>query len=166
MAASVLVLSAGLLAAAGPAAAATRSPVRPNQQFLGLVNGSTGVTAPVTVLVACPGPWRPGQTGHPLAGQTLEVVRPEVVVGNFGNTGPLGTSIRVLFGPPPPAGARSATSGTGIVVFWSYNKVKPIPTTLNLPCSGTSTAVFLPLPLSPPAARPAIVPITFVSPLV
>lgn len=163
--ATLVVLTAGLLGA-GPALARTApSPIRPNQQFIGLVNGSSGHAAPVTVLVACPGPLLPGETGHPLPGQTLEVVQPEVIVGNFGNTGPQGSSVRVFFGPPPPAGTPTAPAAGSDLVFQHYNVVKPIPRSLNLPCSGTSTAVFLPMPYGQPIARPALVPVTFVTPL-
>jgi hypothetical protein len=163
LASATLLAPSVLLLGVGPAGAATsRPPIRPNQQFVGLVNRSSGVASPVTVLVDCPGPLRPGQTGHPLPGQTLEVVRPEVIVGSVGNTGPHGATVRVLFGPPPPAGMPTAAAAG--LVFGHYSVPRPIPGSLNLPCSGTSTAVFLPQPFDQPGARPAIVPVTFVSP--
>ena len=62
-------------------------PIGPNQVFGALVNGSTGYPSPATIRMACFGPIRPGQTGHPLPGQTVEVFQPEVIVGHFGYTG-------------------------------------------------------------------------------
>ena len=166
LATAALVVPSALLLGVGPAGAGTaKPPIRPNQQFIGLVNGSSGRAAPVTVLVACPGPLFPGETGHPFPGQTLEVVQPDVVVGNFGSTGAHGSSIRVFFGPPPPAALPAATAAGTDLVFGHYNVVKPIPRSLNLPCSGTSTAVFLPQPFDQPNARPALVRVQFASPL-
>jgi hypothetical protein len=53
---------------AAPASAAIIDPavIGPNQYFSGVVNGHTGHA---TINMACFGPIRPGQTGHPLAGQ-------------------------------------------------------------------------------------------------
>jgi hypothetical protein len=74
--------SSGILAAAvaavtavglqaGPAQA---HPVGPKQYFTGVINGKDGnTTIPITITMNCPGPGRPGRTGHPLAGQTLAV---------------------------------------------------------------------------------------------
>ena len=45
-------------------------PIGPNQSFVGLVNGSR---SKAVIEMACFGPSRPGEYGHPLAGQTLEV---------------------------------------------------------------------------------------------
>jgi hypothetical protein len=84
------VLGAGLLAA-GTIAAATgtslvsagASPgplVGPNQLFAGFVNGNH--FSP-TVRMACFGPIRPGETGHPLAGQTFSVQLEVDVPGGF-----------------------------------------------------------------------------------
>ena len=88
-----------------PAGAAVppQGKIGPNQVFAGSVNGQTGFATPVVVRMACFGPIRPGQTGHPLAGQTLEVFRPEVIAARTGFTGPNGTSISVFFNAPPPS---------------------------------------------------------------
>src|SRR5436309_14710231 len=54
-----------------------------NQQFGGLVDGAA---ASATVRMACFGPIRPGQTGHPMASQPLAVIQ-----GPYGGyTGGLG----------------------------------------------------------------------------
>src|SRR5271165_3243871 len=45
-------------------------PIGPNQSFVGLVNGSR---SNAVIEMACFGPSQPGEYGHPLAGQTLEV---------------------------------------------------------------------------------------------
>ena len=56
---------------AGPAQA---HPLAPKQYFTGVINGKDGnTTVPITITMNCPGPGRPGRTGHPLAGQTLAV---------------------------------------------------------------------------------------------
>jgi hypothetical protein len=48
--------------------------VVPKQYFTGVINGKDGnTTTPITIRMACAGPIRPGQTGHPVAGQTLAV---------------------------------------------------------------------------------------------
>ena len=143
--------------AAAPAAAQPPfgGPIGPNQVFGGLVNGSTGDPTPATIRMGCFGPVRPGQTGHPLAGQTVEVFRPEVIMGHFGFTGSAANSIEALFGPPPPAPASPG------VVLHSYGVAMAIPTSLTLPCFGDGQVSFVPLPNSP-TARTAVVPVRFV----
>lgn len=62
----------GVVIPALPAGAANT--VGPDQFFTGVVNGVPGNTiVPITIRMACFGPIRPGQTGHPMAGQTLAV---------------------------------------------------------------------------------------------
>jgi hypothetical protein len=115
-------------------------PIRPHQPFLGLINGKDGVSGPVVINMACFGPVRPGQTGHPMAGQSVGVGQPEAIVGTFGNTGSKGTSIDAVFGP-----ATAVSSG---VAFHRYGTVA-MPTSLVLPCSGSGTVTFVALPKSP-----------------
>jgi hypothetical protein len=128
-------------------------PIRPHQPFLGLINGNDGVNGPVTINMACYGPVKPGQTGHPMAGQSVGVAQPEVIEGTFGNTGSRGTSIGAFFGAPPP------TASAGSVVFHHYGTRK-MPTSLMLPCSGSGTVTFVALPMSP-SERSFGVPVTF-----
>ena len=46
----------------------------PKQYFTGVINGKAGnTTTPITIKMACFGPVHPGETGHPMAGQTLAV---------------------------------------------------------------------------------------------
>ena len=55
-----------------PAGAAVK--VGPNQYFTGVINGRNGNTAtPIPIRMACFGPVKPGETGHPMSGQTLAV---------------------------------------------------------------------------------------------
>ncbi len=132
--------------------------VRPGQVFGGLVNASTGSPAPVTIAMGCFGPIRPGQTGHPFAGQTVEVFRPEVVQGHFGFTGSAATAIGAFFGPPPPSATPVASS---YVRLSHYGVAEAIPTSLTLPCGGAGQVTFVPLPMSP-TSRTATVAVTFV----
>ncbi|MEA2591787.1 MAG: hypothetical protein QOD62_1618 [Actinomycetota bacterium] len=79
-----VVVTLSLFAGAGGASAATPiSKILPDQQFVGLVNGYTQ-NAPIRM--ACLGPVRPGQQGHPFAGQWAEVLKAEVI-RNFGYVG-------------------------------------------------------------------------------
>ena len=64
-------------------AAGAQEAIRPNQHFIGLVNGSN--VAPV-VNTVCPGPTWPGRTGPVAGGQTMSVAR---VANGPGYTGPL-----------------------------------------------------------------------------
>lgn len=127
-------------------------PIRPHQPFVGLINNSDGIEEPVGINMACFGPVRPGQRGHPMADQSVGVGQPEATAGTFGNTGSKGTSIIAFFGTPP-------TTTTGSVTFHRYGTVK-LPTSLLLPCSGSGTVTFVALPKSP-SERSFNVPVTF-----
>ena len=63
----------------------------PHQFFTGVINGRDGNTSiPIVIGMACFGPLHPGQTGHPLGGQTLAVHRlfpPTTAADSPGNTG-------------------------------------------------------------------------------
>ena len=158
---SIFVAATSLVVVSAGAAVPPQGKVGPHQVFGGLVNGKNGVPAPAVIRMACFGPVRPGQTGHPMAGQTVEVFRPEAIVGHFGNTGAHATSIVAFFGPPPPTSA-PPTPSASTVTFYRYGVVKPIPTALVLPCGGTGTVSFVPLPQSPPTSRDATVRVSYV----
>jgi hypothetical protein len=143
------------LVATGSARAAVASPasgttgIGPNQFFRGLVNGKTGVRQPVIVRMACFGAIKPGQQGHPMAGQTLEVIPasgPADSARDVGFTGPFGNEVGAFFGALPPS--PSSSSG-GAVIFGHYGVIKPIPTSELLPCAGSGTIPFVPIPVLP-----------------
>ena len=150
-----------LMTASAGAVIPPQGAVGPHQVFGGLVNGQSGYSAPATIRMACFGPIKPGQTGHPFSGQTVEVFRPEVIVGHFGYTGSSATSIVAFFGPPPPTPVTTPPAAS-TVTFGHYGVVKAIPTSLLLPCAGTGNVYFVPLPMSPPTSKPAVVPVTYV----
>ncbi len=153
---------ATLIAVAGASAVGPiPGPVGPHQEFGALVNGQNGIAKAAPIRMACFGPVRPGQVGHPMAGQTVEVFRPEAIVGRFGFTGANAKSIVAFFGPPPPSPVASHPS-TSTVTFHRYGAVKVIPTSLRLPCAGTGNVFFVPLPMSPPTSRPATVRVRYI----
>ena len=95
-----------------------------------------------------------------MAGQSVEVFRPEVIVTHEGFTGPNGHSISVFFNGPPPSPTAAAA---GNVTFTRYGVSKRIPTSLVLPCSGTGNVYFIPFPKTPIGpATDAVVPVTYV----
>jgi hypothetical protein len=155
------VLAFGVIGATGAGGAVAVTPVAPNQYFVGVVNGRSG---PAVIRMACFGPVSPGEKGHPLAGQTLAVrdlgkVPPPPAVGDIGFTGPDGHEIGVFFGPLPPSAA--GTPAGGPVIFTHYGVTKPIPTSVLLPCSGTGSVPFVPIPVVG-GSHDAVVPVTFV----
>jgi hypothetical protein len=122
------------------AAAVTGQPIGANQAFVGRVNGSFDRA---TIKMACFGPIRQGQTGHPMSGQTLEVLSPPppIVVGPIhpGYTGASATRIvAVLRGDTPVVLAR----------FTRYFTGQAIPTNVELPCAGSGVVRFVPKPRS------------------
>ena len=159
----VVVLGAMLVGAvtlglSGVAAAAPHVRVGPDQTFRALVDGRSGRAAPVAIQMACFGPLQPGQTGHPLPGQHVEVLLGPASAAHGGFTGANGTSIGAFFGAPPPAGAPAA----GYIDLTRYGVAKVIPTSLVLPCAGSGQVIFVPLPMSPPTSRDVVVAITYV----
>src|ERR1700722_6000973 len=78
-------VSASVSATAG---AASQPKIGPHQYFEGLVNGSIGAGRPAILKVVCPGP--ESRTGHPLAGQAVEVTEPKVIHSTSGYTGKSG----------------------------------------------------------------------------
>ncbi len=153
-----------MTAAARTAGAAHK--VGPGQYFTGVINGTNGNTAiPIPIQMACFGPVKPGATGHPMGGQTLAVHQlfPPSVTGTLGRTGNDST-IGVFFGAPPPsarhgAGARAVSK---TISFVHYDRTKGLPTSLTLPCDGTGTVWFVPIPVVPPSQATAV-PVEFAS---
>ncbi len=135
--------------------------VGPKQYFTGVINGTDGnTTTPIPIQMACFGPLHPGQTGHPMSGQTLAVHQlypPASTTGSLGYTGQ-GSQIDVFFNAPPPAASAPTTTKT--VVFVRYDKPQRLPTSLTLPCAGTGTVWFSPIPVVPPS-RSASVPVEY-----
>jgi hypothetical protein len=142
---------------AAPVAAAAHGhgPIKPRQHFTAAVNGSDGASGPVVISMACFGPTQPGQTGHPFGGQTLSVQHASPHTAGAGDTGPRGASIGAFFGALPPT-----PSGSSYVLFTRYG-TQPIPTSLVLPCAGTSSVNFVPLPINP-GSQDVSVPVSFV----
>ncbi len=159
----LLATVATALPAGASGRAATGGKVGPKQYFTGVINGTDGNTAtPITINMACFGPLRPGETGHPMSGQTLAVHQlfpPSTTAGKLGYTG-TGSRIDVFFNAPPPStvGPQAATKK---VTFVRYDKPQALPISLTLPCSGTGTVWFSPIPVVPPS-RAATVPVEFV----
>jgi hypothetical protein len=152
----VLLTVAGAAAASAQAASGGR--IRPNQVFGALVNGQNGQASPVEIQMACGGPLKPGETGHPLAGQTVTVFQPEAINGTFGNTGAYGHEIGAFFGPPPPG---TLKRDGGPVIFHRYGTMN-IPTSEVLPCAGAGNVIFVPLPMSPGTEKDLAVPVVYV----
>ncbi len=152
-----------LLAIAGPAGARIYGDkVGPNQWFSAEVNGSLGLSHPVAIQMACFGPIKPGETGHPFAGQTVAVSRAVAILTTDGYTGPQGTEIGAFFGPPPP----TAPPPSGPVYFHRYGSMK-IPTSEVLPCGGSGQVTFVPIPFLPPSTgalgpKDDVVPVEYV----
>jgi hypothetical protein len=141
--------------ALGTATAAAASPalIAPHQLFLGQVNGAS---AHAVIKVGCFGPVTPGQTGHPVSGQSVDVVPalglPTEVAPGY--TGASADRVLVQFGAP-------ASFGTATVLR-AYGVKAEIPTGMELPCYGTGKVAFVPLPTSR-TARTGYVTVTYES---
>lgn len=134
-------------------------PVDENQFFRGLVNGQTGAGKPAIIRMACFGPLLPAETGHPFAGQTLEVIRELHPLPGFpdvGFTGSQADSIRADF----ELSLADPTPDESIVLN-AYSAPTDIPTSLGLPCDGRGTVDFVPSPTGT-FAKTASVPVEFV----
>ncbi len=158
----VLSLALVVTAVLGPGAGAAGK-VGPQQYFTGVINGTDGNTVtPITIRMACFGPLHPGQTGHPMGGQTLAVHQlfpPSSATGSLGFTGD-DSVIDVFFHTPPPAAARVRPSSQ-TPFFTRYDKPQRLSTSLTLPCAGTGTVWFSPIPVVPPS-QSASVPVQYV----
>jgi hypothetical protein len=126
--------------------------IGPHQTFTGQVNG---VTVNAVIKVLCAGPATPGQTGHPLSGQTVSaslLLPPTPVTAGY--TGDAANRIRVDFGTP--------VSVAPVTELSAYGVPAAIPTTLLLPCSGAGTVAFVPIPTSP-TARSSVIKVTYLN---
>lgn len=164
--AAILALAMAVLPAASATAGTRAGRVGPNQWFTGVINGTNGNTStPIPIQMACFGPVQPGQKGHPMKGQTLAVHQlfpPTTTSGSLGKTGN-DSQIGVFFTTPPPATATAAARRAGgNSTFKRYDKTRKLSTTLTLPCSGTGTVYFSPIPVVPPS-QGATVPVQYVS---
>jgi hypothetical protein len=127
-------------------------PIGPNQPFVGFVNGSS---ANAFIRVGCVGPTRPGQTGHPLAGQSMEVRFSNATVAGFTGTA---HSVTATITYPAPATSQPTT----LASFSNYFVPTPISTQARLPCTGRGTVAFTPMDNSP-SARPWDMTVNFVA---
>ena len=152
---TAVAVSAGALAAC-PGAALARPvqdpvPIGPNQLFVGLVNGTS---SNAVIQMACFGPTRPGETGHPFAGQTIEVQPNLDQPGGFtGNARRI--AARLSF--PAPAPAPVALT---LATFSNYFVPAPISTALRFPCYGSGSVAFRPVN-GGSKARAAVVEVSF-----
>jgi hypothetical protein len=110
------------------------NPIDPGQIFNGFVNGQL---KDATIHMACAGPVRPGDLGHPAAGQTVEVergldLRPS---GFMGNGHQVSADLKLRFPIPH----------TVHLADFAHYGVKNIPTRILIPCAGDGTVVFRPL---------------------
>ena len=150
----VAICASTLFGSAAIAAARVQDPVLigPNQSFVGLVNNHS---TNATIEMACFGPSRPGEYGHPLAGQTLEVKL----------VGPVTSAVPLAFtGTAREIQATYPISNTLEILladFSSYYVQVPLSTSLTLPCTGTAVIPFTPVE-GGPRARPWKTKVTFV----
>jgi len=129
---------------AAPAAFAAGARIGQNQLFYGSVDHHHPTA---TISMACFGPVRPLQTGHPFAGQTISVA-PSVDSVPDGFTGSKADRIEVVFATP-------ASTINPRLVFFHFG-TRPLPTSLTLPCSGSGVVSFVPLPSSPTARADSV----------
>jgi hypothetical protein len=132
------------------AAQAQTAPIRPGQIFNGFVNGSLNNA---TIQMACAGPVRPGQLGHPAAGQTLNVERSLDLRPNGFTGGAHRVSVDLRLRFPIPHTVHLAD-------FSAYGS-KALPTRILIPCAGDGNAVFSPVN-GGPSARPVTVHVNLV----
>ena len=147
---AALVLLGGALGLSSAAAAVDPAPIGPNQFFTGQVNGAS---VDAVIQVVCAGPVTAGETGHPVSGQSVDVMpgASSSSAAGAGYTGSAGDHVVVDFG---------AASTTTPVTLSSYVVRAAIPTALDLPCSGTGKVDFVPAPTSA-TAQTATVSVTY-----
>jgi hypothetical protein len=146
---ALALIAVGTLATASPAQAVA---VGPQQYFVGQVFGATKQSV---IDVACAGP---ATTGHPVAGQTVEValILPPVTT-TAGYTGTQAVEIdAALIYPSGPVLVK-----TPIATFTQYFLKLPIPTSITVPCGGSGVMSFSPYPLD--SGKPSDVSVTFQS---
>jgi hypothetical protein len=139
LAAAALTLAlTGMLA--GPAAAAEPPTVLvgPHQLFQGMVNDQA---SDATIQMGCFGPVTMGQTGHPLAGQTIGVKLAATPVTGpasaYGYTGDTATSI---------AAAQPTAAANAPIATFTFYADQALSTSLTFPCYGTAAITFAPSP--------------------
>ena len=147
--AALTLLSGAVGLTSASAAVVDPAPIGPHQYFTGQVNGAS-VNA--VIQVGCFGPVVPGETGHPIAGQSVDVLPAAAsTTADVGYTGESADHVLVGFGTP---------ASTAVVLLKDYAVKAAIPTTLDLPCSGTGKVTFVPAPTSS-TARTATVTVTY-----
>ncbi len=131
---------ATMVAAGSAGAQSTSNPIGPGQIFNGFVNGQL---KDATIQMACAGPVRPGDLGHPAAGQTVEVERGlDVQPSGFtGDSHQVSADLKLRF--PIPHTVHLADFG--------HYGTKNIPTKILIPCAGDGTVVFRPVHGGPSA---------------
>lgn len=160
-AAVLTVAATALVALPAAASAASLGPaILPNQFFTGSVTGiaAAGGAATSSIIgVDCAGA---ASTGNPLPGQTIEVKLAPPTVAETGYTGSAADSIvaDLIWSYAEPPIIVQLQIGT----FTAYSTPLPIPTDIDVPCSGTGEVSFNPAPTSSSAVS-AVVPVTFVS---
>jgi hypothetical protein len=149
--AAALVATAALVAAASPAGAQVA--IHPHQYFTGLVIGKKKLSQ---IVVLCAGP---AKTGHPAAGQSVEVKLMVPASNTGGYTGNHGSRIKaeLIWSNGP------VTVVTAIATFTHYSVKMAIPRNIKIPCSGGGVMTFKPLPNPDNSAMPATVDVTFFS---
>ncbi len=151
--ASVVALVVAAMLSGGSSAAGAAEPIRPDQHFIGLVNGSNYKP---TVYTVCPGPIWPGRTGPVVGGQTLAVAR---VARRHGYTSVF-SGVNAWFvpdasGPPPQT-----------VSFTDYGTEQSIPASVRVPCDGKGQVQFSSCPYLAPCVAgwvPNVVTVRFVN---
>jgi hypothetical protein len=147
---AALGVSFAAAAAAAPVPVQDPVPIGPNEYFSGFISGHPPGKAVITVI--CPGPLN---TGHPAAGQRIEVQTAQPTsTFDIGYTGSAGKKITAALAP--------ASTTTILASFTSFFVPKNIPTSITVPCSGTGKVVFRPSPASP-TAKSAVLPVTFMA---
>lgn len=141
----------------------TAGKVGPKQYFTGVVDSQDGnITTPIVIRMDCVRPVSSGETGHPIAGQTLAVhqlfppTRASSGLGYTGSDSQIG-----FFTVLPPSGSTPRASSDA-VVFKRYDESEPLPTSLSLPCSGGGHFFFVPTPVVPPSQSQSV-PVDFVT---
>ncbi len=154
VAATMVIATGGAVLLAGPALAQqpARQPIQRKQYFAGQVNGNTAQS--VLSVLGCPAPTTVtpaagSADGHPMPGQTVDVIRfvvpPPVAIGSdfLGYTGQahkVSVDLIVNLTEPPLSYERHIADLT------AYDTTAAIPTTVSLPCSGaTYSMVFSPV---------------------
>ena len=142
----------GLAAAVAPTAQAVQDPipVGPNYYFTATVNGgpTPNSTVEPVIKVICPGPITPGETGHPLAGQSVEA--DAVFPPTSGNLTQLGFTGSAAHEIDAIIGTASSAAVNPPIVLKAFFVAYPIPTSLNVPCGGSGD---VPSCRFPPAQR-------------